>query len=568
MKKRFLALALGTLAFGVALGGVKMGLGHQDTLMVKAAADAETAFSTLTFSSKTNSVKVQDYTSTWSGTANDGSVFSIKNFNNNNNGWNFIKCGSSKAASVASIINSKAIEKAVTKVQITIDKITASSVNSIKLYISSNLNFETSATTVFDFDKATGVQSVPLTESAANLFYKIEFDCQKGSSNGLVQLSKVEFFESTSAEPASPVKSISAGLANPDAVFYAGDKVTLDDFVITATHENDTSSVLKTGVTIENPDLVEGTNVLNFVYGSGETERRCQFTVNAIKANFYSKSTSIADIVVGKKIYIANPDGTAIIGAQNDNNRASTSVVAREGKIVAQDSYCSFLVLPAKNGTFALYDEINKGVLYAAGTGSKKNYLRTQKVFDNIDANSFANITYSKTWSIQFTGSNTNKNLRYNSQNDIFSCYSSGQAAPLIYVSPDAPVSFKADAWADSFIANVSSKCDATGATATWTADWNKAKAIFDGFGIPDKMAVLYGTGSEKVNQAIATYKFIVDKYNVDDYLGLGTGSTTKANALMLPGATDSTTWTLVGIGAVTIAASASLLFFRRKKSN
>ena len=31
---------------------------------------------------------------------------------------------------------------------------------------------------------------------------------------------------------------------------------------------------------------------------------------------------------------------------------------------------------------------------------------------------------------------------------------------------------------------------------------------------------------------------------------------------------TDSTTWTLVGIGAVTIAASASLLFFRRKKSN
>lgn len=93
---------------------------------------------------------------------------------------------------------------------------------------------------------------------------------------------------------------------------------------------------------------------------------------------------------------------------------------------------------------------------------------------------------------------------------------------------------------------------------------------MFDGFGIPDKMALLYGSNSEKVNQAIATYKFIVDKYNtvVDDYLGLKTGNTTKANALMLPGATDSTTWTLVGIGAVTIAASASLLFFRRKKSN
>ena len=47
MKKRFLALALGTLAFGVTLGGVKMGLGHQDAMMVKAAADV--ARTALTF---------------------------------------------------------------------------------------------------------------------------------------------------------------------------------------------------------------------------------------------------------------------------------------------------------------------------------------------------------------------------------------------------------------------------------------------------------------------------------------------------------------------------------------
>ena len=51
MKKRFLALALGTLAFGVTLGGVKMGFGHQDAMMVKAAEDqpAETVCQTLTF---------------------------------------------------------------------------------------------------------------------------------------------------------------------------------------------------------------------------------------------------------------------------------------------------------------------------------------------------------------------------------------------------------------------------------------------------------------------------------------------------------------------------------------
>ena len=61
MKKRFLALALGTLAFGVTLGGVKMGLGHQDALMVKAA-EGETLLTSLTFSNDTNSDSIGSYT--------------------------------------------------------------------------------------------------------------------------------------------------------------------------------------------------------------------------------------------------------------------------------------------------------------------------------------------------------------------------------------------------------------------------------------------------------------------------------------------------------------------------
>ena len=64
MKKRFLALALGTLAFGVTLGGVKMDLDHQDTMMVKAA--TQTAYKTLSFpdDNKDNNT-VSAYTETW-----------------------------------------------------------------------------------------------------------------------------------------------------------------------------------------------------------------------------------------------------------------------------------------------------------------------------------------------------------------------------------------------------------------------------------------------------------------------------------------------------------------------
>ncbi|MGN1076464.1 MAG: hypothetical protein ACI4QP_05845, partial [Candidatus Enteromonas sp.] len=107
MKKRFLALALGTLAFGVTLGGVKMGLGHQDAMMVKAAEDAETAFSTLTFSSKTNSKGVGGYIYSWTCSATNGTVFTLTNFNNNNNEWNYVRCGRKGSDSIASIVNSE-----------------------------------------------------------------------------------------------------------------------------------------------------------------------------------------------------------------------------------------------------------------------------------------------------------------------------------------------------------------------------------------------------------------------------------------------------------------------------
>lgn len=83
MKKRFLALALGTLAFGVTLGGVKMGFGHQDAMMVKAV-DSEVAYKTLSFpdDNEVNN-KCQVYTKTW--TAKIGAdEYSISNFNNNN----------------------------------------------------------------------------------------------------------------------------------------------------------------------------------------------------------------------------------------------------------------------------------------------------------------------------------------------------------------------------------------------------------------------------------------------------------------------------------------------------
>ena len=144
---------------------------------------------TITWNSTNNSNSVSSYTASWSVTA-DGLTCNMANWNNNNNGWSYVKCGRKNNASTATIITDSAISEAISSVTITIDAITAASVNSIKLYISSN---GTTWTEEGSFNKNTGDQTVNIASPTANKYYKLEFDCASGSSNGLVQLSKLVF---------------------------------------------------------------------------------------------------------------------------------------------------------------------------------------------------------------------------------------------------------------------------------------------------------------------------------------------------------------------------------------
>ena len=144
---------------------------------------------TITWNSTNNSKGVSSYADSWTVTA-DGLTCNMANFNNNNNNWSYVKCGSKKNASVATISTASAIPEAITSVTITIDAITADKVNSIKLYISSD---GSSWTEEGSFTKATGDQTVNISSPAANKYYKLEFDCKQGDSNGLVTLSKLVF---------------------------------------------------------------------------------------------------------------------------------------------------------------------------------------------------------------------------------------------------------------------------------------------------------------------------------------------------------------------------------------
>lgn len=160
----------------------------------------QSAVATLTFpdANSANNNTASSYTGTWAAKTSDGVEFTVTNFNNNKwgNGWTYIRCGSKKGASVASIATKAVMADVITKVVVTIDTVTASVVNSIKLVVASDAEFANIVETVDVDSIAAGEKTfnVSADKRAANLYYKLVVDCNKASSNGPVQISKIVFW--------------------------------------------------------------------------------------------------------------------------------------------------------------------------------------------------------------------------------------------------------------------------------------------------------------------------------------------------------------------------------------
>lgn len=171
------------------LVGILAGVGILMNAKVSSAEDKSVGVLTFPDENKKNNA-VQGYTKTWNAKM-DGREYTISNFNNNNwnNDWTYIKFGNKKSASIGKISTSSYTEK-ISKIVMTIDKITVGNVNSIKL----NVSDSTSVIETIDGTKAEGNCEFKITNPGENLTYEIAVDCSKGSKNGLLQVSKVEYF--------------------------------------------------------------------------------------------------------------------------------------------------------------------------------------------------------------------------------------------------------------------------------------------------------------------------------------------------------------------------------------
>lgn len=143
---------------------------------------------------KDNCQSSTDYVSNkaWKNTT-DGLTYSIVNCANNNKGWDFIKAGSKKKDSIATITTDSPFTEAIAESAITIDSVNNKFINSIKLLVSTSADFTPDTTTSYDVNVAENEQTTKIKTPVANAYYRYVIDCKKASSNGPIAISKITF---------------------------------------------------------------------------------------------------------------------------------------------------------------------------------------------------------------------------------------------------------------------------------------------------------------------------------------------------------------------------------------
>lgn len=172
---------------------------------VRAAGGEAAKTYTLTFGKEFSDPEVNGYKDTWDATR-DGFTWTMANWNNNNayvgtdpnkpTNWTYIRAGSKQAASVATITTKGTVPEAISTVTMTIDAITATYVNSIKLEVLSGEDGVTVKETVLGTAKQ-GDCVFKISNPQQDCKYKITVDCKqntaKNGKNGFVQVSKVVY---------------------------------------------------------------------------------------------------------------------------------------------------------------------------------------------------------------------------------------------------------------------------------------------------------------------------------------------------------------------------------------
>ena len=139
--------------------------------------------------------------------------------------------------------------------------------------------------------------------------------------------------------------------------------------------------------------------------------------------------TDASDLAVNDDVIIAAANENYALGTEQKSNNRGTGTIVKGSNVALLESNVQILTLEngKQSGTLAL--STGNGYLYAASSSS--NYLRTET---SLSDNSSWTIEINEgVATIKAQGDNTRNLLQYNSNDNLFSCYSSNQKPVAIY---------------------------------------------------------------------------------------------------------------------------------------
>lgn len=468
IKKRLIGWTLGlALSLGVGIGIASNT--HSEITGVEAA--GETNVATLTFPDE-NKKNVQDYTTTWN--AKKGTnTWSISNFNNNNWGWDHIRCGRKQTASIASITNTTALE-GVSQIVIDIPSVTVSSVNSFYLECGKKSDAINANKKVFEITSGVNTLDVGSNEYS---YFKLTFDCKGGSGNGFVRVKSIEFNKIDE---------------NVHSISITGSKAVEKGKTIQLVASCSKNDLINWSCTPENVATISSEGLV-----TGVSEGEATVTATCAGSGTATYKVKVFEIVKGKTITeITNlpADATKLY----EINGTVSQWYTNKGKLNTDAS---------QYGNYYLKDssvsEGNGLLIYGAtATADSLTYDGTKFVFNN--PKDYLDNTLTKNTKI---GSNVVMYGIRLDHNDI-------KEFQGIVIS----VTNSASDFATYFLDTLSGVCDASGNSdmETLKLGWATVALEFAKLSNVDKDVYAKGTGNStgnNIEKAIALYDYIATKY-------------------------------------------------------
>lgn len=373
-----------------------------------------------------------------------------------------------------------------------------------------------------------------------------------------------------------------------------GDILTSKDIIATLTLSDNSTGTATDGekglnITLGSENQKEvvlkaGSNDISVTATAGGSTKVVPLTITAAKNLDFVKVNSVDDLIIGSQVtFVGLKNGQYYaVGEEKSNNFGAVAIELTSGALpkTTTNSFTSFALGRAdtNTGRFTFKTDSNK-YLYAAGSGSKQNYLRT---YNTLNDNGRWNISFdAEAVTIQATGENTNCDLRFNANNSpLFSCYAKGKMSPLSLYQKEME-QYTKEIWAENLLHKLSVVCGTTQNGTTYTDELKgsfegtlKTK-IFNGLIQEDKDALKTAVADESttIGQALARYDYIVRKYGsvVDNYLGRNvTKDSAALNGMLL---NNDDLFTVDGlmialtVGLV-VTAGIAVYFYRKKKHN